>query len=169
MSSYALNGVTRVVLSALPAAAAQRNACRVPVGGHAGCLMAVGSLSAQLWPHAGHWQGSACCQWPILMSRAGGAGVAGSSCQLCPQPPCLGQFPSMALWVWSKLALMAPALILCGRISSDSRAITGRATLLRAASSHPPPLLLEAGGRGSALSQSVGSAVLSCAVGAAWC
>lgn len=37
--------------------------------------------------------------------------------------PC--QFPGIASWVWNKLALMAPALILCGRIPGDSRAITG--------------------------------------------
>ena len=52
-----------------------------------------------------------------------------------PRYPCPGQFPSMVLWVWNKLALMAPALILCGRIPRDSRAITGRAALPSTASS----------------------------------
>ncbi|XP_009278382.1 PREDICTED: LIM homeobox transcription factor 1-beta [Aptenodytes forsteri] len=35
----------------------------------------------------------------------------------------------MVLWVWNKLALVAPALILCGRIPRDSRAINRESSL----------------------------------------
>lgn len=68
-----------------------------------------------------------------------------------PRYPCPGQFPSIGLWVWNKLALMAPALILCGRIPRDSRAITGGAAMPSAASSPPAAAPMEEmGGRGKA-------------------
>lgn len=54
-----------------------------------------------------------------------------------PWPRCPCQFPSIASWVWNKLASMAPALILRGRIPSDSRAITGRAAVPGVVSSPP--------------------------------
>lgn len=73
------------------------------------------------------------------------------SLEVLPRPryPCPGQFPSIGLWVWNKLALMAPALILCGRIPRDSRAITGGAAMPSAASSPPAAAPMEEmGGRG---------------------
>lgn len=100
-----------------------------PVLGAARALVAfVGSLNS--WVGVPRWREQA-----VLRGHAAPASVVLRVALPRPRYPCPGQFPSMVLWVWNKLAFMAPALILCGRIPRDSRAITGRAALPGMASS----------------------------------
>lgn len=88
-------------------------------------------LREYMWPSWGPWAPG----YPVSLGYIAPASMVLKVVLPWPRYPCLGQFPSMVLWVWNKLALMAPALILCGRIPRDSRAITGKAALPSVASS----------------------------------